>query len=77
MKKLEKEPNHLDEYDRIIQDQLDEGIVERVTDEPHGEREFYLPHKPVVREAVESTKMQMSWRRQPKQNKLVRHGMTV
>ena len=59
VKKLEKEPNQLDEYDRIIQDQLEQGIVERVTDEPHGEREFYLPHKPVVREAVESTKMRI------------------
>ena len=57
----------------IIQDQLEQGIVERVTDEPHGEKEFYLPHKPVVGEAMESTKMQMSSRRQPKQNKLVRH----
>ena len=33
--------------------------MERVTDEPHGEREFYLPHKPVVREAAENTKMQI------------------
>ena len=61
MKKLEKEPNHLDEYDRIIQDQLEQGIVERVTDEPQGEREFYQPHKPVVREAVESTKMRIGF----------------
>ena len=35
VKKLEKDPNNLDEYDRIIQDQLEQGIVERVTDEPH------------------------------------------
>ena len=41
VKELEKEPNHLDEYDKIIQDQLEQGIVERVTDEPHGEREFF------------------------------------
>ena len=33
--------------------------MERVTDEPQGEREFYLPHKPVVREAAESTKMRI------------------
>ena len=57
MKKLEKEPNQSDKYDRIIQNQLEQGIVERVTDEPHGEREFYLPHKPVMRKAAESTKM--------------------
>ena len=49
----------MDEYDRIIQDQLEQGIVERVSDEPQGEREFCLPHKPVVREAAESTKMRI------------------
>ena len=27
--------------------------------EPHGEREFYLPQKPIVRKVVESTKMQI------------------
>ena len=58
-KKLGKEPNQLDKYDRIIQDQLEQGIVERVTDEPKGERGFYLPHKPVVREAAESTKIRI------------------
>ena len=59
MKKLEKQPSHLDEYDRIIQDQLEQGIVERVTDEPQGERECYLPHKAVIREAAESTMMRI------------------
>ncbi|KAL9972942.1 hypothetical protein ACROYT_G019342 [Oculina patagonica] len=59
-KKLEKEPNHLDKYDRIIQDQLGQGIVERVNDEPQGEREFYLSHKLVIREAAQSTKMHTS-----------------
>ena len=43
----------------IIQDQLEQGIVERVTNEPQGEREFYLPLKPVGREASQSTKMRI------------------
>ena len=59
VKKLEKQPSHLDEYDRIIQDQLRQGIVERVTDEPQGKRECYLPHKAVIREAAETTKMRI------------------
>ena len=59
VKKLEKQPSHLDEYDRIIQDQLEQGIVERVNDEPQGERECYLPHKAVIRETAESTKMRI------------------
>ena len=59
MKKLEKEPGHLDEYDRIVQDQLEQAIAKRVNGEPQGEREFYLPNKLVIREAAESTKMRI------------------
>ena len=54
VKKLQKVPSHLDEYDKIIQDQLKEGIVERVSDETQGERECYLPHKAVIRETAQS-----------------------
>lgn len=58
LKKLQKEPNLLDRYDEVIQDQLAKGIVERVFSDPVG-REFYIPHKPVVRESAESTKLQI------------------
>ena len=40
LKKLQKEPNLLDQYDEVIQDQLAKGIVERVSSDPVG-REFY------------------------------------
>ena len=63
VKKLEKKSSHLDEYDRIIQDQLEQGIVERVIDEPHGETEFYLPHKPLVRGPADSRKYANRFRR--------------
>ena len=55
VKKLRRDPNLMNEYDEIIQNQVAEGVVERVTSEPVG-KEFYLPHKPVVRESAESTK---------------------
>ncbi|XP_068723854.1 uncharacterized protein [Montipora capricornis] len=58
LKKLQKEPNLLDQYDEVIQDQLAKGIVERVLSDPVG-REFYIPHKPVVRESAESTKLRI------------------
>ena len=58
LKKLQKEPNILAQYDEVIQDQLAKGIVERVSSDPVG-REFYIPHKPVVREAAESTKLRI------------------
>ena len=45
-------------YDAIIADQLKEGIIERAPKVPRG-REFYFPHKPVVREGAESTKVRI------------------
>ena len=44
--------------DDIIQDQLTQAILERALKEPE-EKEFYLPHKAVVRETAESTKTQI------------------
>lgn len=58
VKKLERQPNMLEKYDNIIQDQLTQGIVEKVGDSAN-EREFYIPHKPVVRERAESTKLRI------------------
>ena len=55
-KKLQRESDFLAQYDQIIQDQLETGIVERVTSEPVG-WEFYIPHKPVIKESAESTKL--------------------
>ena len=57
-KKLEKQPGMLERYDNVIQDQLSQGIVERVKDEAK-EREFYIPHKPVVGAEAESTKLRI------------------
>ena len=59
VKKLQRVPGHLDKYDKIIQDQLEEGIVERVSDKSQGERELYLPHKAATRKTAESTKMRI------------------
>lgn len=58
VRKLEKQPQMLEKYDAIIQDQLTQGIVERVEEDPTG-KEFYIPHKPVVRETAESTKIRI------------------
>ena len=43
------------EYTHITEEQLEEGIVERVPSKPTGNRVFYLPHKAVVR----TTKVRM------------------
>ena len=53
-----KKTGRLDEYDAIIQDQLSEGTVEEA-DMPASGKEFYIPHRAVVRENVELTKMRV------------------
>ena len=58
VRRLQHKPELLEEYDDIIQDQLKQSIMEKVTKEP-GCQEFYIPHKPVVREATESTKVRI------------------
>ena len=58
VKRLQKQPNLLERYDTVIQDQLTQGIVERVQDKPAA-KEFYIPHKAVVRDAAESTKLRI------------------
>ena len=48
----------VEEYDAIIKEQLAEGVVELAPDQPVG-REFYMPHRAVIRETAESTKMRV------------------
>ena len=43
------------EYHQIIEEQKSQGVVELAPDSPTG-REFYLPHKPVIRTSAQSTK---------------------
>ena len=46
------------DYDAIIQGQLREGIEEEAEIPAKG-REFYIPHKAVIRENAETTKMRI------------------
>ena len=57
LRKLERS-DLLARYDQVIREQLEEGIVERVSGQPVGV-EFYIPHKAVVREEAESTKLRI------------------
>ena len=57
VRKLEKQ-GELERYDNIIKDQLTQGIVEHAEEEVEG-REFYIPHKAVLRDNAESTKMRI------------------
>ena len=58
MVKLQKSPDLLETYDNIISNQPREGLVEEVDKSiPSNIPEFYLLHKPAVRENAESAKV--------------------
>ena len=46
------------EYDQIIREQKQQRIIEDCPFEPTG-TEFYIPHKPVIREEAASTKLRL------------------
>ena len=53
-----KKAGQLDDYDAIIKEQLQEGIIEEAPLAATGQ-EFYIPHKAVVRESAETTKLRI------------------
>ena len=57
VRKLEKQ-NIIERYDKVIKDQLDDGIVEKVDKEAQN-RVSYLPHKVVIRKSAEITKLRI------------------
>ena len=59
--RLQRNPELFEMYNRVIQEPIKAaGIVERNDNEkPIGEREFYLPHREVVKEEAKSTKLRI------------------
>lgn len=61
VKRLRKEPPVLEEYNKIIEEQLHQGIIERV-DEPEEQptgQIHYLPHQAVIRKEAVTTKIRV------------------
>lgn len=48
----------LAQYDAVIREQLEEDVFERAPSEAMG-KEFYLPHRAVVRENGETKKLRV------------------
>ena len=62
LKRLKKDPPLLKKYDRIINEQLQNGIIEQVCAslmEPHDQKVHYLSHHPVVREDAATTNVRI------------------
>jgi hypothetical protein len=57
IKKRTREGNY-ERYDDIMREQLDQGIIERAPVEASG-KEHYLPHKGVVKQSAETTKLRI------------------
>ena len=59
MRKLSNDPETKQAYDKIIEQQLEEGIIELAPQNPDGSRVFYMPHKSVVRTRATTTRVRM------------------
>jgi predicted nucleic acid-binding protein len=56
--RLKKEPEVLQEYDRVIKEQLELGIIEPVVELERADKIHYLPHA-VVRKDAKTTKVRV------------------
>ena len=61
LNRLRQEPQVLLEYNAVIRDQIERGIVERVSEPASGEdgRVHYLPHHAIIRRDKETTKLRI------------------
>ena len=60
-KSLSKKPEQLIQYDKVIRDQLEKGIVERVPPESHPQpgSVYYIPHRAVIRHELTTTRLRV------------------
>ena len=63
--------NRFGEYKKIIQEQTNESIIEKVNETKTTEKgkEFYMPHWPAIRETAETTKIRIVHDTSAKPNK--------
>ena len=59
LKRLRNDPDTLHKYDEIIREQEKAGIIQRVTNLEPVVQSHYLPHRAVVREDAETTKVRV------------------
>jgi len=68
LQRLKPKEDQLREYDNVIKDQLDKGIIERVNSEGDEDNTHYLPHHCVVREDKQTTKLRIVYDASAKQD---------
>ena len=57
--KLEKTPKELERYNEEVQNLLKNEFAEKVPDNSNGHSKFYIPHRAVIRETSETTKVRI------------------
>ena len=71
-RKLKQNQQLKDEYQKIVHEQLKDGVIEKTKESSTSERVFYMPHKPVIKENAFTIKVRMvfdaSARPHPKAN---------
>ena len=69
VKKMKSNPQLVDKYDAIIQNQLQLGIIERVTSNEKDTTKHYIPHHAVINPDKTSTKVRIVYDASAKINK--------
>ena len=60
LKRLEQNLETVKAYDQVIRDQLRNSMIEKVLEnQSENPKEFFLPHRPVIRQNAESTKLRV------------------
>ena len=71
LKRLSQKPEQLEEYDRVIKNQLDKGIIERVDQSEKAQpcqQIHYLPHHCVMRDHKLTTKLRIVYNASTREN---------
>ena len=66
VKQLERKGTYRD-YDNVIQEQLRDGIIEAAPKES-AKKEFYIPHKEIVKKSAETTKLRIVYEASAKES---------
>lgn len=76
VRRLEKQ-SKLEKYEKIIQDQFSQGILEHKDEMVVGRREFYIPHKAVVAITPRQLRCALYMILQPEQMGTLLHSMSA
>jgi len=67
---ISEDPELFKHYDEIIQDQLERGVIEKVTSSsPEGLIKHYIPHHPVTTPSKNTTKVRIAYNASAKTKK--------